>query len=76
MKTKHSRLDPIVVEILMARGSGHKIITESGTTRVVRKEVLLLKKQIRMTRMTRIRSQMVVPLATLSEFKTLTGLKG
>ncbi len=44
MKTKHSRLAPIVVEILMARGSGHKIITESGTTRVVRKEVLLLKK--------------------------------
>ena len=28
-----------------------------------------------MTRMTRIRSQMVVPSLTLSEFKTLTGLK-
>ena len=76
MKTKTPSLDPIVVEILMARGSGHKILTESGTTRVVRKEVLLLKKQTRMTRMTRIRSQMVVPSSTLSEFKTLTGLKG
>jgi hypothetical protein len=47
-------LAPIVVEILMARGSGHKITssvhyrsgeTESGTTRVVRKNVLLLKKK-------------------------------
>ena len=28
----------------MARGSGHKIVTESGTTRVVRKEVVLLEK--------------------------------
>ena len=44
MKTKSPSLAPIVVEILMARGSGHKIVTESGTTRVVRKEVLLLKK--------------------------------
>jgi hypothetical protein len=53
-------LAPIVVEILMARGSGHKITssvryrsgeTESGTTRVVRKNVLLLKKETLMARM-------------------------
>ena len=45
MKTKRTPLAPIAVEILMARGSGHKIVAESGTTRVVRKEVLLLEKK-------------------------------
>ena len=44
MKTKHSRLAPIVVEILMARGSGHKILTESGTTREVSKRSATPKK--------------------------------
>jgi hypothetical protein len=30
-KAKSSHLAPIIVKILMARGSGHKIETESGT---------------------------------------------
>jgi hypothetical protein len=43
-ENKTSRLAPIEEKILMARGSGHKIVAESGTTRVVRKEVVLLEK--------------------------------
>jgi hypothetical protein len=54
-ENKRYRLAPIaspvryrssVEKILMARGSGHKIVAESGTTRVVRKEVVLLEKKI------------------------------
>jgi hypothetical protein len=30
-KQKYFPLAPIAVEILMSRGSGHKIVTESGT---------------------------------------------
>jgi hypothetical protein len=33
-KAKYFPLAPIAVEILMTRGSGHKITTESGTTLV------------------------------------------
>jgi hypothetical protein len=43
MKTKRSRLAPMVVKILLCQGLAQEIATYSGTTRVVRKEVVLLK---------------------------------
>jgi hypothetical protein len=43
MKTKSPRLAPMAVEILLCWGSAQEIVTNSGTTREVSKEVLLLK---------------------------------